>query len=312
MSEPADFSRRAEAAFLGLAIGDAYGRPLEFVGGDDVRTEPVDTGSGTFRWTDDTHMAMYLAKAVLDLPPGPIDEETFGHVVGKRFVEWLHDPLTPTTAPGLTCTSGARAYESKRDWRTSGNPESDGCGAVMRICPLPIALDGDDLMMAAVVSALITHAHPNAVAAAMAGCDLLRSTLRTGRFDREQVRQTARKVRHTATVADALDAAVRFSERQQPQWLDEAAIPPGDGGWRSPSALGLAVGAVLTWGSDFRTMVDKAARIHGDSDSVACLAGMFAAAAGGTETLPGDWLASLPAREEIRELARRLVAWRRE
>ena len=47
----------------------------------------------------------------------------------------------------------------------------------------------------------------------------------------------------------ALESAVRLSDLHNLDWLDEAAIAPGDGGWRSPSALGLALCAALRWGS---------------------------------------------------------------
>jgi hypothetical protein len=91
---PAAHQARSLAAFLGLAVGDAYGRPLEFVRGDRVRTLPVSLAPGEFRWTDDTHMAMYLARAILDVAPrgGPFDDDAFGHAVAARFVEWSHDP----------------------------------------------------------------------------------------------------------------------------------------------------------------------------------------------------------------------------
>ena len=89
-------------------------------------------------------------------------------------------------------------------------------------------------------------------------------------------------------------------------WLDEAAIAPGDGGWRSPSALGLALCAALRWGSNFEEAIDKATRIIGDSDSVGCLAGMFLGAEGGTSKLPVSWLNALPARGDLETLAKKL------
>ena len=97
-----------------------------------------------------------------------------GQAVGDAFVRWLHDPLTPSTAPGNTCMAGVRKFERHRDWRTSGIQSSDGCGAVMRIVPLALAFRGEDLLEAARISALVTHAHPNAEEAAMAGAWLVR------------------------------------------------------------------------------------------------------------------------------------------
>jgi ADP-ribosylglycohydrolase len=298
---------RARAAFLGLALGDAWGRPLEFMQGPGVRSQPVSLEPGVFRWTDDTHMALYLAEALLRLEPGPFDDEAFAAAVGAQWLRWLHDPLTPGTAPGNTCLRGMRRYETCQDWRRSGDPHSDGCGAVMRIAPLALALEGADLSRAAWIQAVMTHAHPNAIEAAVAASHMLRWTLEQGRFDVELVGRAVVQLRGSwargGVVAEALLAAIDFTARPGLAWLDEPSIPTGDGGWRAASALGLAVAAALYWGADFATAVDRAARIDGDSDSVACLCGMFLGAAGGTAVLPPAWLAPLPERERIVSLA---------
>ena len=306
------FTQRARAAFLGLAVGDAFGRTLEFISGPRVRTVPVDVSAGVFNWTDDTHMSLYLAEAVLAHGPAPVDADRFGQAVGTQFARWLDDPLTPSTAPGGTCLEGARRWTRSRDWRTSGVRERAGCGAVMRICPLPIAYSGDDLTTAARVSARVTHAHPDAVEAAIAASHLLRWALEAGRFDADLVGRAIEGLRGPwaeggGTVLLALEAALVEGARED-EWLDERAIPDGGGGWLAPSALGLAVAAALRWRTDFAQAVERGARIDGDSDSVACLAGMFLGAADGPSVLPAAWLAALPERERIESLAARLAA----
>ena len=112
------------------------------------------------------------------------------------------------------------------------------------------------------------------------------------------------------TVGAALRAAVHQADAPGEGWLYEGAIPAVDGGWRSPSALGLAVAAALRWGWDFATAVEKAARIDGDSGSVAALTGMLLGAAGGTEVLPAHWVAAVRDREEIETTARALAGRR--
>jgi len=297
---------RCLAAFLGLALGDAYGRSLEFVRGERVRSLPVRIPSSAFMWTDDTHMALYLAGALTQLGPqggAPLSEDALGRAVGEAFVSWSRDPLTPSTAPGGTCLTGAAAFARTRDWRTSGVRQSDGCGAVMRVVPLPIVYSGDDLIAAARVQALVTHAHPNAPAAAVAASLLTRALLDGAALTAGLVSDIACTIRQlpegTETMAKALDAAVAQAARPTLDWLDEDDIPDGDGGWRSPSALGLAVVAALRWGDDAALAMEKAARIDGDSDSVACLAGMLIGAARGTAALPSHWLAALPQRDRI-------------
>ena len=300
---------RVRGAMLGLALGDAYGRTLEFLKDATVRQSPVTIAPGSFRWTDDTHMSLYLAEAVLDLHPHvDFDADGFGTRVGARFVEWLEDPITPTTGPGKTCLAGARAFRLSGDWRSSGIKESDGCGAVMRICPLPVVFEGTTLTDAARVSAMVTHAHPNAAASAIVGAQMLRWLLEgtpLTRYWAERGLTLAQMMCPEApAVQHALSAALLQSDQNIGQWLDEDAIPEGDGGWRSPSALGLAVCAALRWGEHgFPVAVERAARIYGDSDSVAAICGMFLGAHCTEGGLPVGWLQALYECDRIIETA---------
>ncbi len=303
----ADQADRARAALLAHACGDRFGAPLEFIGDASVRTHPVVLK----HWTDDTHMSLYLGEAILAHGPGALDVERFGAAVGDAFVRWRRDPLTPSTAPGNTCLAGVRNFERDGDWRTSGIRQSDGCGAVMRIVPIALAFAGDDLVEAARISALITHAHPNALEAAIAGAWLVRQIVQTGRWDEALVAEAIAHLDGSwsqgGDVAASLRAALVWAARGE-DWLDEPMIPPGDGGWRSGSALGLAVAAALRWPDDLAHGIEQSARIRGDSDSVACLSGALLGAALGTAAIPQAWLSTLPERETIATLADRLSA----
>ena len=308
--QPAGATRwgdRCRAALLAHACGDRFGAPLEFVSDLSVRTRAVRLGN----WTDDTHMSLYLGEAILAHGPAPLQVDRFGAAVGEAFVRWLHDPVTPTTAPGNTCTAGASKFERHRDWRSSGVASSDGCGALMRIVPLALAFRGEDLLEAASISARVTHAHPNAEEAAMAGAWLFRRILETGRWGSGLVEEAIRGLdgpwNRCGDVAESLRAAIAWSDRGE-DWLDERMIPPGDGGWRAGSALGLAVAAALRWPTELDKAVEKAARIAGDSDSVACITGALLGAVLGTSAIPRDWLDTLPRRAEIANLADRLAA----
>lgn len=310
------FEDRARGAMLGHALGDAYGRPLEFTQGEAVRVKPAGPGHD-FMWTDDTHMGLYLGMAALDHGPGQLDADRFGACVGAQFSTWLDDPLTPSTAPGHTCMAGARRWRAGRDWRTSGVPSSDGCGAVMRVPPLAIRFGGRELAVSAGVQAAITHGHPNAIEASIAAAWMTRALLLGRPFSPVLVAAAVRRLagrwdRGGGSTGQALEAAVWLSQDHSATWLDEDQIPDGDGGWRSPSALGLAVAAGLRWGvtaeggvtpSSFALAVDRAARIDGDSDSVACLVGMLLGAAGGVAALPPGWVRALPQGDRIAGLA---------
>lgn len=306
------FASRSRAAFLGLALGDAYGRPLEFLHDASVRTAPVSLDPLRFRWTDDTLMSLYLAEAVVEVRSGgPSDDDRWGRSIGEAFVRWLDDPLTPYTAPGRTCLAGARNFREHGDWRRSGLAGQDGCGAVMRIVPLPIALGSDELERPAAISAELTHRGADAVESAIAGSWMVRQLLEGRPLGRELVTEAIERLRREwgrgGDVAGSLGDALAVADGKG-EWLDERGVRPGDGGWRSGSALGLAVAAALRWGGSFEAAVEKAARIAGDSDSVAAICGMLLGAAGGMEALPAAWLEVLPQRDRIEATVASLLA----
>lgn len=144
----------------------------------------------------------------------------------------------------------------------------------------------------------------------MAGAWLVRQVLDTGTWNETLVEGAIHGLNGPwhlgGSVAASLRAALAWADRNE-DWLDEAMIPPGDGGWRSGSALGLAVAAALRWPTDLGLAVEKSGRIRGDSDSVACLTGALLGAALGTAAIPADWLETLPQHAHITALADRLL-----
>jgi ADP-ribosylglycohydrolase len=321
----------AIATFLGLAIGDSMGRPTEFVSSDRVRTMHISTAPGQFRWTDDTHMAMHLAGALAGFYVDPKSHaverrnwiDAFGEDVAQAWVDWHGDPAKAGTAPGGTCSAGAMALRRGESWRTSGVRTSDGCGAVMRICPIAIALNNAQKgVNAAYVQAVATHAHPNATDGAVLGVILHADALGLNKCKGDQRAAFLSELRELAEswggkgpdTKPMLQAVVALADEEF-EWLPESKVPAGDGGWRTTSALGLGLLAAVKWGFDaqtgrvtaesFQLAVEKAARTYGDSDSIACLTGMYLGAIGGLDVVkahPG--YDAIRDREVIEELAR--------
>ena len=209
------FARRSQGAFLGLALGDAYGRPLEFIRSPAVRHHPVDTRH--LRWTDDTHMALYLARAIASVDE--FDPEHFGRAWREQVIAWSDDPLTPSTAPGNTCLTGAARAKQGLSWRDCGVVHSDGCGAVMRVAALPMRWRGSSLDEAARISAMVTHGHPNAIYSTITLCRILRDLLEGAPLGADTIRRHAERsrrvrLRHSEKALDHsevdLDGATPF------------------------------------------------------------------------------------------------------
>lgn len=168
---PADHAARLERARLaldGLSVGDALGEtcfvPDNF---DAFLDEARITQNNTWRWTDDTAMAHGIFEVLEE--NGHVDQDA----LAKAFARiWKAEPWRGY---------GAGAYRllglisAGADWRAAAESlfggGSFGNGSAMRIAPLAgyFAEDGyEKVAEQAARSAVITHAHAEGIAGAIA------------------------------------------------------------------------------------------------------------------------------------------------
>lgn len=158
----AEIKSRARAAFLGLAIGDSLGAPVEFMTSGEIRAKygvlQDIVGGGWLRLkpgqvTDDTEMSLCIARAVA--AAGGWDLKG----IGDNFAAWLKSRPVDV---GDTCRRGIRNYMLNGVLETSFNQWDAGNGAVMRMLPVALFTLGDDTLLekCAVEQARITHNHP--------------------------------------------------------------------------------------------------------------------------------------------------------
>ena len=203
---------RAEGVLLGLACGDALGRPLEFETPARILAQYGEvTGmlaNGTWgkpagTVTDDTDMALCLARSLVDC--GGFDPAD----VAERFVAWYDSD--PFDIGNMTATALARIRDGEpwdvagqRVWEQSPEGSNAGNGSVMRVAPLAVAFTGDEsrLVEASIVSSRITHADPRCTA----GCAVLTCTLSGLLIDDPEPLSTALD---RVDTPDALDDALR-------------------------------------------------------------------------------------------------------
>lgn len=169
MPDPEEHRRRldrARQALQGLAVGDALGGFFEFAGANARRRIAERWLPGApWRWTDDTQMAGAVG-ATLQQSAG-IDQDLLAANLVLRYER----------ERGYGMASRAMLSRLRRgaDWRTEapalfGGNGPFGNGAASRVPPIG-AYFADDLASAAehaARSAVVTHAHPGAVAGAVA------------------------------------------------------------------------------------------------------------------------------------------------
>ncbi|ERG92129.1 MAG: ADP-ribosylglycohydrolase [Haloquadratum walsbyi J07HQW1] len=200
-------SDRARGALLGLACGDALGRPVEFASAEEISAEhgQLDEMVGHGTWnqpagtiTDDTDLALCIARSL-------VDNEAFdGQNIADRFHEWYESGPFDI---GLMTADAIREYASGTSWRDAGREvwqhraegSNAGNGSVMRCAPHAIAFadDPDVLVQVSRQSSAITHYDPRC----SYGCAILNCTIAGFlRGDKDPFRSALTRVSRLAVI----------------------------------------------------------------------------------------------------------------
>ena len=305
---------RYHGTFLGLAIGDALGWPVEFLSLHQIRqlwgphgiTDLVEDQHfliGTF--TDDTQMTIALAEGLLASPYD--DAEAQMVTIAKRFVAWSTSPEN-NRAPGNTCMTACRNLADGATWRTSCVTGSKGCGTTMRSAPLGLLYhrDFERLVDRAVKASRITHGHPCALAGGVATAAAVSLAL-------DHTPPTELVLRVAGLVEPVSAAAAAHIRRV----LDVAELPADEAmaklgeGWVAEEAAALALSSFLAHPDDYEATIRRAVNTEGDSDSIGCIAGAISGAYNGEEAIPARWRKVIEKREHLLYLANALYdGWR--
>lgn len=270
-------AERAEAAYLGLALGDALGATVEFMTPREIAqrygVHREIRGGGWLNLrsgqvTDDTTMALALGAAIL------ADGGTVRALsCARAFDAWMR---------GKPVDIGNTVRRNLVAFRRSGEPlaapsEFDaGNGAAMRVLPVALALWAHEdavLADAACVQARVTHNHPDSDAA----CRFIVLAVR------QFVAGASLAAVHRRVIAPYVAAnprcAYRGKRRENPSgWIIETMA---------------VVLQALMWTDSFESCVVEAVNRGGDADTTGAIAGMLAGACYGLPALPPRWLRAL-------------------
>jgi len=361
---------RIHGCLLGGALGDSLGYAVEFDSMATIRArfgsrglQGFDALGGPAHFSDDTQMTLYTVDGLveaLEWANAGVGADanaclwlsylrwlaTQGVEAGPRApapqARWIDSNavLHQQRHPGKACLSGLATGEMGTSIRPV-NPESKGCGTVMRSAPFGLIphISSEAVYKLSSDAASLTHGHPSARQSAGV-FSLLIHHLVAG----ETLAGAAETVAaHAATVKDVapelpqrLDAALRLAA--QGVVAPEELVAVLGEGWVAEEAFAVALYAVLATvpadetaptedaipakvvsGMDatgigepgpvrhFRAAVALAVNHSGDSDSTGSIAGNILGAHYGTDCLPADWLAALEAPEVIRGMGALLV-----
>lgn len=328
---------RVRGCLLGGALGDALGYPVEFSSLDRIRAAHGDRGvtglvpdadGVTGRISDDTQMTLFTVEGLRQAHAREREKGIGGgapRLVREAYGRWLYTQRKPRPdegnhglwgeawlyarrAPGNACLSGLTSDFVPDAHTALGppgpvNPDSKGCGAVMRSAPFGLTgAPADRAFTLAAHCAQITHGHPTGYYAAGALAAIVAHLVRDGDSLEGAVLRTlrllARHPGHEETTA-ALERALALAADAPPS---AQTVEKLGAGWVAEEALAIGVYCALAAPGVADALL-LAVNHSGDSDSTGSVCGNLLGARHGDVGLPHTWLERVEGRAVIAALA---------
>lgn len=272
---------RAVASFLGLAIGDALGAPVEFK--EPGEFEPVSDYrySHVWRipagyWTDDTSMAICLAESIV--ARDTVDAQD----LLERFARWYQLGENSSTGRcfdiGTTTRSNIERFLDLGALQAPDMSHQSGNGGIMRLAPVAVRWWHNTRWAEhmAELQSVTTHGSRECVDCATELALILTRAIQGHAVKSElQERLGSLNNKHISNQGRARDTLLAA------KWC------------------------VATTHS-FEEAVLKAVNLGGDSDTIGAVAGQIAGACYGIESIPERWLMGLFDKDRLVNLAEQL------
>ncbi len=326
-----DFRGRVRGCLLGGAVGDALGAGIEFDSLEQIRaahgapgvTDYVPAFGRRGAITDDTQLTMFTMEGLIRAhvrresgtwhPPTDVHraylrwavtQADWGPDERRKDTGWLarEEWLYARRAPGRACLNGL-GDDRMGTLAAPKNPDSKGCGTVMRSAPFGLLVGWDPALVfqLAVECATQTHGHPTGYLAAGAFAVIVHALAHAEPLDTAVQRAITLLVTqpdHEETV-DALRRALGAVRQGLP--TPERVESLGEG-WTAEEALAIGVYCALV-AEDVRHGLLLAVNHSGDSDSTGSICGNLLGVQHGETALPPDLLVELEGRGTLLQLA---------
>ncbi|BDS11561.1 ADP-ribosylglycohydrolase family protein [Aureispira anguillae] len=325
-----------KGSLFGMAIGDGFGYPTEFLSISEIVEKWPPTGpdkpeGNPILVTDDTQMAIAVAKALMESENQGFSPSLLEQKLTKYYIQWLNDPKN-NRAPGMTCIRACERLEKGLAWEKSAELNSKGCGANMRVVPVGLlsqkGLSENKIGAIAQFQSALTHAHPTALAASEITAitiaklingvrhqDLLSELLNYSEkqkkiyhrnylkeiWDRPPFRTPEEYI--TLGWEQVIDVLLKVKEGlRKNETKTNPCLISGEG-WIAEEAFATALLCFLLFPQSPTKVLKRAVVTSGDSDSIACLAGAFSGAYCGLESFPIDWVNRVEYKKDLESIA---------
>lgn len=291
---------RYRGCLLGLACGDAVGTTVEFRSRGSFEPVTGMAGGGPFglapgEWTDDTSMALCLAASLIHCGGfNAVDQM-------NRYCNWRSVGYMSSTGNcfdiGLTVSGALTRYLASGDpFAGDPDPRAAGNGALMRLAPVPMfcAASAEATWQQAGESTRTTHGALEAIECSRLFALQLRAALQGE--GKAAILATAPR----APLSEKVAALARGDYASKPREHIK-------GSGYCVESLEAALWCFAHTQS-FEEAVLAAANLGDDADTTAAICGQLAGAFYGVGGIPAHWLDKLVMREEIAQMADRLLA----
>lgn len=270
---------RYRGLMVGIAIGDALGRPVE--GHRQVSEsyiEEIMTRPPSLSYTDDTAMAISVAESLLAC------DGFDGADMARRFADTYFDE--PWRGYGSGVIDVFERVHRGANWAHAASRQFDGAGsygngAAMRVAPVALwSSDPGAVKEMAADTARVTHTHPigvdGAVVQALAASHAVRDFSTPLLVDLAAVVETDEFRAKLGNLDRALERGDEYARLHLGNWV---------------SAHNSVVTALYCFlqSDGFEETVLRAIRIGGDTDTIAAMAGALAGARFGIGAVPPVW-----------------------
>lgn len=306
------------SVLLGVAYGDAFGYPLENYRYSQLTAKRCEPPLKLIV-SDDTQMTLCLVDAL----DGRTGRDEIQQAVIAGWIRWFYDP--DARGWGQTTITAINRLDNGLPWYEATVPDSEACGAVMRVAGCAWLPEGV-WQPAAAWQAATTHGGFAAIASAVVATAVLREALSADRpipaldaairstQDEGLVNSAAGWLAEhpsagsveaaeqllgagMATLRVALMRAAgclgRF--KKKPWGADPSSPDCGGQGWLAVDALACALLCVDMLPGEPLEALRRATVTGGDSDTIGAITGMFLGAIYG-DVWPKEWSARLEIR----------------
>lgn len=291
---------RIKDAVIGLIVGDALGVPVEFNSRDSLDKNPVTSmnGYGTYNmppgtWSDDSSMTIATMASIVNKQA--IDYDDIMH----EFLEWIeHGKYTQyndTFDYGNTTINGIMNYKQEVEPILCGGigDRDNGNGSLMRILPLAFIRNVDYETIENISG--LTHRHMRSKIACVLYVEIAKSMLENDFTIDKHITLACDKIKK---YYEGNEELIHFSRIFNDDLNDRDSI-------KSSGYVIYTFESViycLKTTDNYKDAVLKAVNLGGDTDTVGAICGGLAGIFYGFESIPIDWINTIPEINQVIEL----------